>query len=59
MRSNNFNSIVTPAGVAKMADVKKINIHKRRAMGEKVDGMRKGGAVKMPPMKGKKSGKDC
>lgn len=55
MRSNDIKSLGEPI----MADVKKINIHKRRAMGEKVDGMRKGGAVKMPPMKGKKSGKDC
>ena len=34
-----------------MADVKPINMHKRIAMGEKVTGMKKGGAVKAVPMK--------
>jgi len=31
-----------------MADVKAVNMHKRRAMGENVTGMKKGGAVKEP-----------
>lgn len=41
-----------------MADVKAVNMHKRNAMGEKITGLKKGGAVKGNPMPAKsKSGK--
>lgn len=46
-----------------MADVKPVKMQKRRAMGEKVTGMKKGGAVKGAPASMKGGGKtgkrDC
>lgn len=47
-------------GLDNMADVKPINMHKRLAQGEKITGMKKGGAVKGGSKpKPTKGGKSC
>lgn len=56
MRSNDIRQLGEPI----MADTKPVKMQKRRAMGENVTGMKKGGAVRMPKDKGKSTkSKDC